>query len=73
MAANLYGDIAELPAGSLAFAAGIEHRHQQGQFDPDPIVARNETAGLPAEPTSRDFSVSEIYGELTVPVLEDAQ
>ncbi|HEU0096396.1 MAG TPA: TonB-dependent receptor plug domain-containing protein, partial [Rhizomicrobium sp.] len=32
--ANLSGDIVNLPAGPLAFAAGYEYRKESGQFDP---------------------------------------
>ena len=66
---NLTGDIADLPSGSVAFAAGMERRLQDGRFDPDPIVAAGDTAGLPAQPTAGEFSVSEIYAEIEIPVI----
>ena len=49
---NFTGDLADLPAGPLAFAAGIERRSQNGRFDPDPIVSAGDTAGQPAQPTA---------------------
>ncbi len=37
--ANISGEIAQLPAGALAFAAGYEYRKESGQFDPDAFIA----------------------------------
>ena len=36
---NIAGDIADLPAGTLGFAAGAEFRDHEGSFRPDPIAA----------------------------------
>ncbi|RBP53179.1 TonB-dependent receptor plug domain-containing protein [Arenicella xantha] len=69
---NISGDIASLPAGELAFAAGFEYRDHQGAFRPDPIAARGETAGIPSGATSGAFDVTEVYGELNVPLIADA-
>ena len=66
---NIAGDIARLPAGNLAFAAGFERRVERGRFRPDPVVAAGDTAGLPAQPTAGEQSVREWYGELDVPLL----
>lgn len=68
---NISGDIATLPAGPLAFAAGFEYRDHEGAFRPDPIAARGETAGIPSGATAGQFDVTEIYGELNVPLLAD--
>lgn len=66
---NIGGDVLDLGAGMLGFAAGYEYRDHDGKFTPDPIVARGETAGIPAGPTRGDFDVSEFYLELNVPLL----
>ena len=66
---NLTGDSVDLPGGTVAFATGFERRNQHGQFDPDPVVAAGETAGLPAQPTAGGFGVSEFYAEIDVPVV----
>lgn len=66
---NVAGDLLELPAGALAFAAGFERRGQRGRFDPDPVVAAGDTAGLPAEPTAGGIDATEWYGEVDVPLL----
>lgn len=69
---NITGDLATLPAGSLGFAAGLEYRDQEGQFNADPIAERAETAGIPAGSTSGEFDVTEIYGELNIPLVAEA-
>ena len=65
---NVAGDLAHLPAGPLAFAAGFEHREQHGRFTPDPVVVAGDTAGNAAEPTAGGHRSSEWYGELEVPL-----
>jgi len=68
---NVTGDLLDLPAGPLAFAAGAEQRSQSGRFDPDPVVAAGDTAGLPAQPTAGGFDVAALYGEVDVPLVAD--
>lgn len=72
LAFNISGDIFTLPAGEVAFAAGLEYRDQEGRFIADPIAERAETAGIPAGSTSGEFDVTEIYGELSIPLVTDA-
>lgn len=69
--ANITGDIIDLPAGPLAFAVGIEHREQEGFFQPDPVVVAGETNDIPAQPTAGGFDVDSYYGEVIVPILAD--
>ena len=66
---NIGGDLADMPAGTLGFAAGLEYRDHDGSFRPDPIAARGETAGIPSAPTTGAFDVTEFYGELNIPLL----
>jgi len=69
--ANLSGDLFDLPAGPLGFAVGYEHREEDGNFIPDPVVAAGETADVPANPTAGGYDVDEFYGEIVVPLLKD--
>ena len=69
---NIAGDLARLPAGDMAFAAGFERRTQRGRFRPDPVVAAGETAGLPAQPTAGEQVATEWYGEVEAPLLAGA-
>ena len=66
---NLTGEWFDLPGGEAGYAAGIEYRDHDGSFRPDPIAARGETAGIPAGSTDGGFDVTEVYGELSLPVL----
>lgn len=60
----------ELPHGQISIATGFEHRTLEGSFSPDPVVAAGDTAGLPAQPTSGDYRVSEVFVESEVPILD---
>ena len=68
---NLTGHIADISSGPVAFAAGFERRRQNGQFDPDPVVAAGDTAGLPAQPTAGSLDVTEFYTEVEVPLFRE--
>jgi iron complex outermembrane receptor protein len=68
---NISGTVADLPAGPLDVAVGVEHRHQSAAFTPDPIVSAGLGADIPALPASGHYNVNEVYGELRVPVLKD--
>ncbi|VAW46831.1 TonB-dependent receptor, partial [hydrothermal vent metagenome] len=69
--ANISGDLFELPAGPLSVAVGYEYRKKSGFFQPDAVVVAGESNGVPASPTSGEFSVDEFYAEFLVPVLAD--
>ena len=56
----------------MAFAAGAEYRDHEGSFRPDPIAASGETAGIPSGATVGEFDVTEIYGEVSIPLLSGA-
>lgn len=55
-------------AGPIGWAAGFEHREEDGTFTPDSIVSKGFTAGVPASPTAGGFDVDEVYGEVIVPL-----
>lgn len=69
---NMTGDIMSLPAGPLSAAFGIENRHTDGRFDPDPIVAAGLSSDIPAQPASGEIEVREAYAEFRIPLLSDA-
>jgi len=71
LAFNISGDIFTVAAGEVAFAAGIEYRDQEGRFIADPIAESGDTAGIPAGSTIGEFDVTEVYGELNIPLLTD--
>ncbi len=69
--ANITGELTDLPAGPLSFAAGVEHRSTEGFFNPDPIVAAGFSSDIPAQPASGEINVSEVYGEFRIPLIAD--
>jgi iron complex outermembrane recepter protein len=68
---NLTGDLFDLPAGPFAFAAGVEHRHNEGFFEPDAIVAAGLSSDIPAQPAQGEIDVTEAYLELRAPIIAD--
>jgi len=70
--ANLSGDLFDMRAGALAFAAGVEHRRYEGSYQPDPIVVAGFYNGVPSLPTSGEYDVTEVYGEFSVPLVADS-
>ncbi|AUD59967.1 TonB-dependent receptor [Shewanella sp. Pdp11] len=71
VAATLSGDIVELPAGMMGFAAGYENRKEAAKFTPDSLTAQGLANDPRVEPTSGDFSVNEVYAELAIPLLSN--
>lgn len=67
--ANITGDLAELPAGTMGFAAGAEKRWVSGFDQPDALKAAGITSGNARQPTQGGYDVEEFYAEFVVPVL----
>jgi outer membrane receptor protein involved in Fe transport len=73
---NLVGDLAEMPAGPLQYALGMGYRENFFKYTPDNLSDfQNEAdpiAGLfPTETSTGEFDVTEIYGELLIPIVSD--
>jgi iron complex outermembrane recepter protein len=71
IAANLSGELFDLPSGPFAYALGFEWRKETGSFTPDSIAQSGETADVPASPTAGEVKVKEAYLELRAPLLAD--
>jgi iron complex outermembrane receptor protein len=69
--ANLSGELAQLPAGPLGFAFGLEHRRDSYNLTQDALVAGGGSSSNFAEPTSGVVSVDEYYAELNVPIVAE--
>jgi iron complex outermembrane receptor protein len=69
--ANITGDLFELPAGPLSFAAGYEYRRENGYDQPDALTASGASTGNIRQPTRGGFSLEEYYAEFNVPILKD--
>jgi iron complex outermembrane receptor protein len=71
--ANISGELFNLPAGPLAFAAGYEYREEQGFNKPDSVTEAGESIANQVFTTRGSFDTSEFYGELSIPVLSGMQ
>jgi iron complex outermembrane recepter protein len=69
--ANIGGELFELPAGALGFAAGYEYRNESGFDLPDALTSSGASSGNIRQPTNGGFSIDELYAEFRVPVLAD--
>jgi iron complex outermembrane recepter protein len=70
--ASITGPIFNLPAGEVQTALGVEYRKDRFAFLPDETKIRGDLAGFArAKPTAGEFDVTEVFGELVVPVLSD--
>ncbi len=67
---NLTGEIAQLPAGPLAVAAGVSSRWETGSYIPDPVTASGNTTGNKEESTEGAYSVRALYAETHLPLYE---
>ena len=63
--------IYQLPAGPIGLSLGVEHRTESGQFTPDSLDLTGQGLGSTAQPTKGAFDVTELYGEVRVPLLKD--
>ena len=69
---NLQGTVAELPAGPLGFAVGVEARRESGRFSPDDAFSNGLSLGFNAtQPTRGRINVWEVYAETLVPLVSE--
>jgi iron complex outermembrane receptor protein len=68
---HVTGTLAELAAGPLGFAAGLERRLERGTDVPDPLVASNRAngTGVTSGPTGGSYAVDEAYAEFDIPLV----
>ncbi len=75
--ATLAGDSAdffELPAGPVDFAIGFEYRDERSSFIPPELERAGQlwnTLGEARDIVDGQYDVTEIFGEVSVPILED--
>jgi len=60
---------ANLPGGPVYFAGGVEYRDESAAFDWDTLEELGAFGG-PASDSSASFDVSEVFAEVSVPVLD---
>ncbi len=59
----------DLPYGPLGLEIGAEHRREFGEYNPDNLVSSGVTLENAQQSTKGAFSVTELYGELKIPIL----
>lgn len=69
--ANLSGSLFELPAGPLGVAVGAEYREEKSSDQYDPLTNTGGNTGNQIPNTKGRFDVTEVYGEVRVPILAD--
>ncbi|WP_169338314.1 TonB-dependent receptor domain-containing protein [Colwellia piezophila] len=68
VAAHLSGDLMELPAGTLAFAAGVEYLKNEGDFT---SFADGKVRGARSgQHFEGSLDSTEVFGELSIPVID---
>lgn len=73
--AALSGNVGSLGFGAqpIGFALGVEYRGMAASYTPDTFLSSGDVAGFNAgQPTSGEYSVREVFGEIRVPILEDS-
>ncbi|CAB0151234.1 Vitamin B12 transporter BtuB [Pseudidiomarina piscicola] len=76
---NFSGPVAQLDAGEILVATGLEYRKEEGFDNPDPRISADPrlnnyraTSSSPREGTSGEYDLYEGYVEATVPLLTNA-
>ena len=69
LSANITGDLFAIGDRYAGFAAGVEHRKYQGDFNPDPLRQTGESQDSFAAAVSEDYDVNEVYAEGNFPLL----
>ena len=70
---QINGDLFDLPAGPLRYAAGVEYREEMLRTRDDGLALANELvlSISPRAPVDADFNVTEAFVEFLVPVIAD--
>ena len=69
--ASLAGEVFDLPAGPVSTAIGVEYRDDQYEFMPGATDLAREYGSASRGITVGGFDVSEVFGEVRVPILSD--
>lgn len=64
-------DVFQLPGGPLSFALGLEYRQEESALTPDGLKRRGATFDPAPSATKGDFSVTELFAEVRVPLIYD--
>ena len=67
------GDVTELPAGTMQYAAGYQYRTEKLKLTPSAALLSGDIAGLggATKPIDADRYVNAVFGELNIPVIKN--
>ena len=71
---SVTGDLGDFwGAGATGFAVGVEYREEKSATNPDPLPLNANTFANVIQPTSGEFDVYEVFGEINIPLVKDVQ
>ncbi|MCP4323061.1 MAG: TonB-dependent receptor [Alteromonadales bacterium] len=68
--AIISGDLFEMPAGVVGFAAGYEYRKESGSYTPDSLILQGTTTAGSAVSTAGSYALDEFFFEASLPLLD---
>lgn len=68
--ANISGELFDMPAGPVGFAAGIEYRKDEGSYRRTYTRPTLSGGGGSTDPIDADLSSTEVFAEATLPLAE---
>lgn len=68
---DVTGDVVNLPAGALSFAAGAVYRKEKGWRNPDPLIVMGVANTNQQTPISGAVTAKEGYLELSAPIVKN--
>ena len=68
-----FGSLLELPGGSIGYALGAEYRRETSDATFAPEIEDGSSWFGPVAPVSGNFDVTEVFGEINLPILKDAR
>ncbi|WP_448564631.1 TonB-dependent receptor plug domain-containing protein [Thalassotalea ganghwensis] len=70
-AANLSGEVYELPAGGIQVSAGVEVRYEKLDYQPSELWSSGKLASQKTGIDNASRNIKEVYGEFLIPVVSD--
>jgi iron complex outermembrane receptor protein len=68
--ANVAGELFDIPAGSVGFAAGVEYRRDEGAYRRTYMRPTLSGGGGSTDPIDANLSSTEVFAEATLPLAE---
>lgn len=66
--ASVTGGLFDLPGGEFSFAAGVEHRREEGSFTPSEYQRLGQGRSVPIQGAKGDYHTNEIFAEFLAPL-----